>query len=66
MRKDLEASYIALRKTDLREEKVFERLVLLVLMVSHRAINDITQSHFKVMHFPSIHFAALSLIVLDD
>ena len=40
-RMDLEVSYIALRKIDLCEEKVFERLVLLVLMVSKRTINDI-------------------------
>ena len=51
---DLEVSYIALRKIDLCEEKVFERLVLLVLMVSKRAINDIIscRTHWEWLTHP--------------
>ena len=46
-RKNLEASYIALWKPDLDEQKDFERLE----MVSHKEINDIKQTPKKKVHF---------------
>ena len=46
-RKNLKASYIALWKPDLNEQKDFERLE----MVSHKEINDIKQTPKKKVHF---------------
>ena len=49
-KKILEASYIAIWKPNLNEQKDFERLVYLE-MVSHRAIDDIMQTSKKEVHF---------------
>ena len=46
----LKASYIALLKPDFNEEKDFEDWFYLE-MVSHRAINDTTQTPNKEVHF---------------
>ena len=49
-RKNLDASYNALWKPDLNEQKDFDRLVYLE-MVSHRATNDIIHTPTKEVHF---------------
>ena len=58
-RKNLEASYIALWKPSLNEQKDFERLVLF-RKLSHRAIDDIMQTPKKEVHF----FLFLSLLCI--
>ena len=68
-RKNLEASYITLWRTDLNEQKEFERLFFSE-MVLHRAINNIMQTHKKkVQFFPSVCYIVFNcpwqLIMLD-
>ena len=65
IKKNLQASYIALWKPNLNEQKDLKDWFYLE-MVSHRAIDNIMQTPKKEVHFSSSQFVVLFLIALDN